>query len=149
MLEINQWKLGEPCFWPWLWTYTFMRIFIMFKSNSQDTVLLLGTKPLLWNALRFQSYTFNEPASTCFTDCLGEFLFLFSYIEVSSTHFKQLLHWFSPLRDRTFIDKALFTFYENDELSTFCLKAQDIAPSSFKSIKYAGDPAVNSTVEWI
>lgn len=43
--------------------------------------------------------------------------------------------------------KHFLTFYENDELSTFCLKAQDEAPSSFRSIKYARDPAVNTIVE--
>lgn len=43
--------------------------------------------------------------------------------------------------------KHFLTFYENDELSTFFLKAQDTAPSSFKSITYARDPAVNTIME--
>lgn len=67
-----------------------MRIFIMFKSNSQDTIVVLETKILPHDVWGFPNRTFDESSSTCFTGGLGEFSLLCN-AEVNSADCSHLL----------------------------------------------------------
>lgn len=108
----------------------------MFKSNSQDTIVDLETKILPRDVWGFPNCTSDESSSTCFTGGLGEFSLLLN-AEVNSADCSHLLPWFRLPREGMLIDKEFSHFYENDELSAFCLKAEDTTLSPFKPITYA------------